>query len=229
MNNLIIGANSFLGKEICKQLLIKKNEIVAVYNKNTDNLLENIRSISIKEMFLQSNNYDIIYIVSAYIPKINDDNIEEKLQNANVNLVSKICQKFPNSKIIYCSSVSVYKVTDDVIYEKSETNPDSLYGKSKLQGEEIVKMQKKHSIVRIASMFGIGMKESTFLPAIINCAIKTKKIHLIGNGSRLQNYISVKDVANYLIESSKSNNNKPSLNSLYVAANSLFVNSIVSL
>ena len=94
MNNLIIGANSFLGKEICKQLLIKKNEIVAVYNKNTDNLLENIRSISIKEMFLQSNNYDIIYIVSAYIPKINDDNIEEKLQNANVNLVSSASQTF---------------------------------------------------------------------------------------------------------------------------------------
>ena len=62
-------------------------------------------------------------------------------------------------------------------------------------------------------MYGREMNETTFLPAIIKDAIKIKKINLLGNGSRLQNYISVTSVASYLIESSKKDNN------IYLATN----------
>ncbi len=210
---LVIGANSFLGKEICKQLSLKSYSVTGVYNKNKNNFINNIDYISILEMFESDKTYDVVYIVSAYIPNKGDLNVEERLKKVNVELVRNICNKYANAKIIYCSSVSVYEGSEGVIKENSKINPISLYAKSKILGENLVKENKKYAIVRISSMFGLNMKEMTFLPIIIKQAINKKTIKLLGDGSRLQNYISVKDVAIFLIESSKHHNN------LYLATN----------
>ena len=44
-------------------------------------------------------------------------------------------------------------------------------------------------------MYGIGIKQSTFLPKIIEDALVSKKIKLLGHGQRIQNYIHTRDVA----------------------------------
>ena len=44
-------------------------------------------------------------------------------------------------------------------------------------------------------MYGIGMKQSTFLPKIIKNALDSKEIRLLGQGQRIQNYIHARDVA----------------------------------
>jgi len=207
VNQIVIGANSFLGKELCQQLIEKNQNVIGVYHKNKSNLLDHISNITIDNMFELSMQVDVVYIVSAYIPSKGDLNVESRLKNVNIELVKQICNKFKTSKIVYCSTVSVYKESNQVITEKSELLPSSLYGESKLQGEQIVSSQNNYAIVRISSMFGIGMKETTFLPAIIKHALQNKRINLLGDGSRMQNYVSVKNVANYLISSSLKSNN----------------------
>ena len=49
------------------------------------------------------------------------------------------------------------------------------------------------------------MNPKTFLPRVIKDALNKREIKIFGNGDRKQNYISVFDVVNYLITSSKSN------------------------
>jgi len=207
MNSIVVGVNSFLGKTLCKQLLDKGDNVIGAYHKNTTNLLERCTNINMDNLFKLTLTIDVVYIVSAYVPSKNDTNIETRLNEVNVEFVKRICDKFNQSKIVYCSTISVYKESDQIITEQSEVLPGSLYGKSKRMGELIVMNQANYSIVRISSMFGVGMKETTFLPAIIKNAIQNKKINLLGSGSRMQNYVSVKNVANYLIKSSLKENN----------------------
>lgn len=202
MKHLVIGSNSFLGVELCKQLVKKEKEVIGGFNKNKENLLKGIKHFPIKDLLLMDFQPDIVYIVSAYVPKNSDINIKERLEKVNVNFVKQICNKYKSSKIVFCSSVSVYRTDGMEKNEKSLLSPETLYGKSKLKGEEIVSLHEKYSIVRISSMHGVLMKSLTILPIMIEKAIFDNEITIYGEGERKQNYISVKDVASILIKSS---------------------------
>ena len=98
--------------------------------------------------------------------------------------------------------MSVYSSLKEKITETTSTNPINEYGLSKLWGERIIQRNcKSYTIFRISSIIGVGMKSNTFIPLIIDKALKDKKIILFGNGSRLQNYIDVFDLCN-LVERS---------------------------
>lgn len=122
-------------------------------------------------------------------------------------MVKTITNQFSNAKIVFCLSVSVYKEGEKTILENSELGPTTPYEKSKLKGEQIIVKHKKYSIVRISSIYGSNMKGNTFLPLIIQSALNNFKITLYGSGNRLQNYIHVDDVAQYLFAAGQTNKN----------------------
>lgn len=186
---LIFGANSLLTASLIKQL--SNDDISVVYNSKPIFSKKNHPLADFKNL---ENNYDYVYIVSASIT--NDINESNTLFDVNVNLIKEISTHFSNSKLIYFSTVAVYDgLEDGSIYEKTKPSPESVYGISKLWGEKIVQAHSRFAIIRISSMFGVGMKETTFLPRIIEDAVSKNKISLAGNGSRKQNYIHANDVA----------------------------------
>lgn len=198
--HLIIGSNSFLGRELSKQLNLKKEDVIGVYHNNTNNLYPKIKHYGYQELFKLKDNYTYVYIISSYVPTKHDENIEAKLEDVNVVLVKQILKHFKSAKIIFCSSVSVYGETNEIITEKSDLKPISAYAKSKMKGENLVSKHTNYGIVRISSMFGKRMKPITFLPLIIKSALTSNQITLFGNGKRQQNYIHVKRVAEILIK-----------------------------
>ncbi|PVX46585.1 UDP-glucose 4-epimerase [Flavobacterium sp. 103] len=117
------------------------------------------------------------------------------LFDINVSLTERICEKFYDSSVIYISTASIYSDEVDVITENSNLKPQSNYSISKLWGEYTLKLNKKATIVRLSSLYGIGMKENTLIPNFINQAIINDIIEVWGDGSRLQNYVHVEDVA----------------------------------
>jgi UDP-glucose 4-epimerase len=200
--HLVIGSNSFLGNILSKKIDRIGDVVLGVYHKNTNNLFEGIEHVPIANLKNLKKNFDVVYIVSAFVPDSKQKDIEQRLLEVNQELVATVCNQFKNSKIIYCSSVSVYEITEEIINEASVLSPATLYGESKRIGEEIVKKHFKYAVVRISSMYGVNMKATTFLPLIIKSAIENNQIKLYGDGKRQQNYIHVNDVANYLIASS---------------------------
>ena len=202
-SHLIIGSNSFLGQSVSKKLQVNGNRVLGVYNKNKDNLFSEIEHIQIDKIKTLDNNFDFVYLISSFVPNKASKNIAENLDSVNVRLVEAISKQFSKAKFIFCSSVSVYKESKDAITENSVTEPNNDYGKSKLKGEAIIKRHYKYAIVRISSMYGVNMKLTTFLPLIVIQALNNKEIVIFGDGSRLQNYIHVDDVSNYLIKAGK--------------------------
>lgn len=204
-NILIVGVNSFLSKSLIGYLKKdKRNTIVGVYNIKKDKLDSDIDNFSIKELLSLENDFDVVYLVSAYIP--NGDVDKQRLYEVNVSLVEIISSHFVKAKMVMCSTVSVYQPSLN-INENSALGPINEYAISKLWGEQIVKNHPRYAIVRISSMYGIGMNTGTFIPRLMRQAIYDREIKVFGDGSRLQNYVHVSEVVKVLIEASQQNDN----------------------
>ncbi|NBY09417.1 MAG: NAD(P)-dependent oxidoreductase [Sphingobacteriia bacterium] len=196
---LIIGVNSFLGTSLIEQLK-GNSEITGVYHKGKDNLLQKeVNYVKTEELFNLKNEYRIVYFISAFIPKTQPELSDNRLLKVNVKLLENTVKHFSSARFVLASSVSVYGDNTKNINERSSSYGLNGYGLSKLQGEVILKKHSSYSIFRISSMYGIGMNKSTFIPRIIEEAINTGIITLFGDGSRLQNYIHVSDVARMMV------------------------------
>jgi UDP-glucose 4-epimerase len=196
-NSLVIGSNSFVGS-ILINCLKKTGNVVGIYHRQTDRLQDDVTNLPLSELANLHTDFDHIYIISAYIPEKQLTSItRQNMYDANIALVNRICEKFSSGKIIYCSSVSVYDVKNEPITETDSVGGLNEYGVSKLWGEHIVKRANNYAIVRCSSIFGPGMNTQTIMPMYIRQGLQGQ-ITVWGNGERLQNYIHVLDVANFL-------------------------------
>ena len=114
----------------------------------------------------------------------------------------------PPTSFVLASTVAVYETTNKLIKENSNIKPLNTYAISKLWSEYILKKHSSYSIVRISSMFGVGMNNISFLPKMIESSIQNNFITLYGNGRRLQNYVHVSHVAKVMIAAACKGNNE---------------------
>jgi nucleoside-diphosphate-sugar epimerase len=199
---LIVGINSFLGRAIY-ELTKDQYMITGIYNQNKQNIPENIESFQVASLpNLTIRNFKHVYLISSFIPGIDETDCDERIIEANILLPKTVSALFPEARIVFCSSVSVYEGLDAKcnISISDIPAPKSKYALSKLWGECIIKNHASYVIIRISSMYGAGMKGTTFIPKIIESAIKKKEITLLGDGQRLQNYIHVCDVATLAVK-----------------------------
>lgn len=190
MKILIVGANSILSQAILNQH--SDDEVDVLFH--TKPREKYFRKFPIEGLIHLKDEYDYVYIVSAIISNhLEDTNL---LFDVNVELVQKISHQFPNSKLIYFSTVAVFDgISNGIITDNTNPSPKSIYGISKLWAEKIIEKHDRFCILRISSMYGVGMKNFTFIPQIIDDAISKKQIKIFGDGRRLQNYINVNDIA----------------------------------
>jgi UDP-glucose 4-epimerase len=191
---LITGIKGFLGKNLLNSL--KKHELFGLGSK--EEIIEDIHVFNSNELELLNLEIDIVIMCHAAVASGDTIISNDILYNVNVSLTEKIVSKFKNAFFVYVSTVSVYDPSQKLINEHANINPQSNYSLSKLWGERVVLLSKRAAVLRISSMFGIGMKENTIIPNYVNQAFKTKKIMVWGNGERRQNYIHVHDVVNYI-------------------------------
>lgn len=203
---LVIGANSFLAQKLIQVLKNNGEEVFGLYYNNVNNLKIDVSYFPISELDNCQDNFDYVYIISGFLTSVElsiNENVN-KLFDANVKLIEKVCSHFQTAKVILASTVSVYGYSERYINETDYCKPDNFYGVSKLWGELVLKtICRKYSILRISPLYGIGMKENTFIPLIIDQALKNNNIILYGDGSRAQNYMHVDDAVNYLLLASK--------------------------
>jgi len=191
---LITGISGFLGRYLIKKL--SKHELVGI--DINDEIIDNVIVHSSKKINDIDFSPDFIIMAHAAVASGNYSPTTDMLFDVNVQLTKIIIEKFKDAKIIYVSTASIYKLDGNIITENSPIKPISEYAISKLWAENIVLQTKQACILRLSSMYGIGMKENTLIPNYINQAINDKKITIWGDGSRQQNYISVDDVVTYI-------------------------------
>lgn len=153
--NLVIGANGQLGTELCRLF----DEQSIMYKGTTTSELD----ITNKEQvntFIRKLNPTVIYHCAAYtaVDTAEDDGKE---LNYLVNVegtrnVASIAEEM-NAKLVYISTDYVFdgELKDGEYKIDSPTNPQNEYGKSKLQGEEVIKdIMSEYYIIRTSWVFG---------------------------------------------------------------------------
>lgn len=152
MKILLTGITGFIGRNVLKELISKKNDITAIVRESTNPArykefaekiaIEKIDLANIEKLrnYLYRNSFDVIIHIGALrngrkfnktvYHHVNIDSTEQFLINAKRN----------NSKFIYCSSVGVFGSIPNELPANNFTvkNPDNTYHHTKVQSEKLI-------------------------------------------------------------------------------------------
>ena len=151
---LITGANSYIGTSF-EDYISKLDD----YQVDTVDMMDNLW----KEQDFSS--YDVVFHVAgiAHIKEIPE--IESLYYKVNRDLVIDVAKKAKNSGVkqfVFLSSMSVYGLTSGIITPNTVPNPNTYYGKSKLQAEVGLQLLRddsfKISILRPPMVYGKNCK-----------------------------------------------------------------------
>lgn len=198
---VVVGANGFLGSALVNKLLNEDFEVIAVYHANHDKINLKAKLFTNEEVLNSVIQPDFIFYLSG-----NYAASESQLQEINETL-SQYVMRFTTAKMVYVSSTNVYGSTPGVITENAPYTNPGLYAQSKLEGEILVKTMKRFAIIRLTYIYGPGITNNSFIPAIIHSAKEHKKITLFGKGAREQDYIYIDDAVSLCVASALQNDN----------------------
>lgn len=154
MRFLVTGTSGQLGYDVIRELQ-KRNytEYLGVGREEMDITNENSVMKTVTEY-----KPDVIFHCAAYTAVDKAEDCKEEAYAVNVKGTRNIVKaaKEIDAKIIYISTDYVFDGTKEGLYEINDpVNPQSVYGKTKAEGEEYVKSYPKHFIVRTSWVFGI--------------------------------------------------------------------------
>lgn len=175
MKYLITGSNGQLGYDLIKELESHgENEIVGI-DRDVDITNRNLVLKKIKE-----EKPDIIFHCAAWTNVDGaEDNIEE-CTKVNVDGTKNLIDaaETVEAKLFYISTDYIFDGNKDGIYEIDDIpNPQNIYGKTKFQGEELVKKYPKHFIVRTSWVFGIN--GHNFIKTMLKLAETKTEINVV--------------------------------------------------
>jgi len=160
MKKILLLGNGFIGKNLYNNFKLKHN--VTLYDRSMFNVLN--------DHFLDNNFTHIIYCVGLKDVKYCENNKEEAFA-INANAVKNLTKNLNNQKFIYISTDYVFDGASGDYQETSKPNPQTVYGKSKLLGENYTLNYQKSLVVRTSGVYG---KNNVWLKWLLQ-EIKNKK------------------------------------------------------
>ena len=148
MSNLLItGSKGQLGLE----LVSLKSDFLNYTFFFTDKSNLNITNFEAVSTFISTNNIDVIINCAAYtnVDKAEDEpDLANEINHVSVKNLAEIAKKH-QLKLIHISTDYVFDGNSKIPYsEQAITNPQNVYGSSKLKGEEaILKVNPSNSII----------------------------------------------------------------------------------
>lgn len=195
MKVLITGANGQLGLELQDQLKAF-NEVQVIA---TDYQILDITDLNQVKAELLLEKPDVVINCAAHTAV---DKCEEDIENAyKINAIG------PKNLAIACDMIGakLVQVSTDYVFdgenpsprrEDDVTGPQSIYGTSKLLGEEYVRtFCKKHFIIRTAWLYGEG---NNFVRTMLKLAENHDEISVVGD--QFGSPTSTKDLAKAIID-----------------------------
>ena len=128
-----------------------------------------------------------------------------QINYAATRMMAEIAAGHGIERFIYASTCSVYGASDGLMNENSETNPISLYARTKLQSEQVLLDERSKSfhptILRFATVFGLSARPRFDLVVnLLTAKAVQEGVITIFNGEQWRPFIHVQDVAQAVVE-----------------------------
>ena len=220
---LITGGAGYIGSMLCTKLL-EEGHIVTVldllkydkgslnhlyFNKNFKLICDDIRKVNLMKKLIKQ--HDFIIPLAALVGAPLCEKFKKEALSTNLGSIKTLCDfATKKNKVIYLTTNSGYGIGEKNKYcdEKSPLKPISLYGRTKCDGEDLVRSKiKNHVCFRLATVFGHSyrMRSDLLVNNFVYTAIKKKKLTLFEPHFR-RNFIHVRDVVNAIIFTMKNFN-----------------------
>ena len=212
-NILLTGSNGFVGQEIAK-CIAGEGHIIGLGRKTENQcpyVEEYVSADLSKEGALDSlkgRKLDVIIHVAANLNMAGDDAKVITDNCLGTFYLTRLAVETGCSRFIFISSLPVVGTPKPdetgMITEKNLPHPETVYHASKLMGEHLVGLLNRQGIqstsLRIPSPVGVGMSAKTILSVFLQCARNGETITLRGKGTRRQNYVDVRDIAQAVLK-----------------------------
>tara|TARA_X000001036_G_scaffold428916_1_gene459365 strand:- start:368 stop:1306 length:939 start_codon:yes stop_codon:yes gene_type:complete len=220
---LITGGAGYIGSMLCTKLLEEGHTVTAVdllkydkgslnhlyFQKNFKLICDDIRKVSLMKKLIKQ--HDFIIPLAALVGAPLCEKFKKEALSTNLGSIKTLCNLAKKkNKIIYLTTNSGYGIGEKNKYcdENSPLKPISLYGRTKCDGEDLVRSKiRNHVCFRLATVFGHSyrMRSDLLVNNFVYTAIKKKKLTLFEPHFR-RNFIHVRDVVNAIIFTMKNFN-----------------------
>lgn len=201
MRYLITGAGGQLGYDIKRELLkrgVSVDDIATPRSKELD-----ITNTEAVEKYVENFHPDVIFHCAAYTNVDGAESDEEGCRKVNVDGTKNLAQaaKHIDAKIIYISTDYIFDGESPQPYKTTDSaDPQSVYGKTKYEGELAVQEYPKHFIVRTAWVFGINGRN--FVKTMLKVAQGREEVSVVDDQFGSPTYTV--DLAKFLVDLSDS-------------------------
>ena len=213
---LITGGAGYIGSMLCTRLLSLGHQVTVIdllkydkgslnhlyFNKNFKLIVDDVRKKSLIKKLVKQNDY--IIPLAALVGAPLCEKYKKDAISTNLGTIKTLCEIVTKkNKIIYLTTNSGYGIGEKDKYcdENSPLNPISLYGRTKCDGEDLVRARtKNHVCFRLATVFGHSyrMRSDLLVNNFVNTTVKKKKLTLFEPHFR-RNFIHVRDVVNAIV------------------------------
>ena len=206
MNILVTGATGFIGRHLTAALS-KTHFVRCLVRKSSDtSVLSDSNTEIIYGDLLDRNSLgpaldgiDLVYHLAGEVHSRHIDDYYKGNVLATQNLL-EACKKTGPKRMIFVSSIAVYKplTAGNLLTEESECEPLTIYGRTKLAAEELIKKCNiPWVIVRAPIVYG------PYQPPVLNRlfldAFNKRKITIVGKGDNPRSFCFIGNLVNGLV------------------------------
>lgn len=180
MKVIVLGGSGLVGSHLVACLRQRGHSVSGTCWKQvvlgmTRLSMSDLRGLS---LILQREKFDVLVICSGFTWVDGCENKPARARLHNAILPGKIAQlcRRHKTKVVYLSSSYVFDGERGPYSERDRPNPLSIYGKSKLEGEQMVRREggKGALVIRTMGVVGYEPREKNFLYTVIRNLQKTK-------------------------------------------------------
>jgi|688.fasta_scaffold210699_2 nucleoside-diphosphate-sugar epimerase len=211
MNILITGGSGFLGSKIAKNFAMQRQNKIYIFdlkkNKDSKNIFfikGDINNEKKLHKLILRKKINILMHFAASLGVEETEKNPSKVIMTNIegtlNILNNI-KKTNIKKIIFASSSEVYGDNrKKMMSENDLPMPKSIYGHSKIIGEELIKMYSKlydidYNIIRFFNVCGNEQRKDFVISKFADLIKKNKNITIYGNGDQIRSFCHVNDAA----------------------------------
>jgi len=210
MTILVTGASGLIGSHLCRRLALDGYPVVGLFHNTANPKLfgvsaappfeserGDIRDLPGIRRILVNRKVRTVFHLAAHVPyRDNPDFIGANSEGTSNMLLACLHSKV--EEFIYASSTSVYSSPPYYlpVKESHPTDPNNLYGRTKLYGEqfcELVGDNMRTTVVRYAGVYGSGMADR-IVSTLVCSALRDNPITMFGDGNNSSDFVYVDDI-----------------------------------
>jgi dTDP-4-dehydrorhamnose reductase len=176
MKILLTGSNGQVGCEL-KKKLSALGEVIATDLEELD--LTNLSAI---RNFIDQTKPDIIINPAAYtaVDKAESEpDLAYRINTLAPEVLASMAAELDIPLIHFSTDYVFDGLKKEAYVETDETNPQSVYGKTKCEGEEKVRTHEKHIILRTSWVFGVH--GNNFLKTMLRLIQEKESLNIVGD------------------------------------------------